>query len=124
MAKLAYILGAYQNYRVMITVIMVLSGILTAVLGIIHFSELDWGTDEDEPGMVWLKRAVKISALLFIFNLLSVVYTPTTLCMEEMIIEKAAKLETNTKSNDELRLYFNNIIGHNDEKEEDKNETN
>lgn len=122
MAKLAYILGAYQNYRIMIAVILALTGMLVAVLCIVYYDKLSWDSEPDDDDMVWLKRVIKTSAVLFIFNLLAVVYTPTILSMEEMIIEKAARIETNTKSNDELRLYFNNIIGHNEEKEKDKNE--
>lgn len=126
MAKLAYYLGAYQNYRIMIGVILALTGMLVAVLCIVYYDKLSWDSEPDDDDMVWLKRVIKTSVVLFIFNLLAVVYTPTILSMEEMIIEKAARIETNTKSNDELRLYFNNIIGHghNEEKEKDKNETN
>ena len=120
MAKLAYILGAYQNYRVMVIVLMMLAGMFTLIFCAVRYGNLECGYEEDDPEMIWLKRVIKISALLFVFNLLSVVYTPTTLSMEEMIIEKAAKMETNTKSNDELRLYFNNIIGHNEEEEDKK----
>ena len=124
MAKLAYILGAYQNYRIMVCGLLVLAGILVMFLTIVYYDKLYLNVDTDDDDMVWLKRVIKTSAVVFIFNLLAVVYTPTTLSMEEMIIEKAARIETNTKSNDELRLYFDNIIRHNEKTEEDKNETN
>ena len=120
MAKLAYILGAYQNYRVMVIALMTFGIILTPILCLVRYSELDWGGKEDDPEMIWLKLMIKISAVLLIVNLFAVVYTPTTLSMEEIIIEKAEKIEGNTKSNDELRSYFNNIIGHEEEKEEKK----